>query len=178
MAVIVPGLLQPSEYHPGSAAYIAKAQAFADPVQKLAEQLKEVSDLLSPLDPVRAHYRYAPGKWSVQELLGHITDAERIFAARALHVARADPAPLPGWEENAYVAAAEAERCPFDELLAEFGHVRQASVLMFRHLPEQAWPRQGVVNGAASSVRAIAYVMIGHVAHHLEVLRERYLHAG
>lgn len=174
MSAFIPGLPQPGEYHPAFAGYVAKAQAFADPVERLNRQLDEILGLLSPLGAARRLYRYAPGKWSVQELLGHITDAERIFAYRALRIGRADRTPLPGFEENAYVAAAQAGNCVWEELIAEFEHVRRSSVLLFQHLPEAAWLRAGIVNEASLSVRALAYITIGHVAHHLDILRERY----
>ena len=108
-------------------------------------------------------------------MLGHIIDAERVFAYRALRIARADPAPLAGFDENSYVVAAQAEQCDFGELLAEFEHVRKSSVLLLRRLPEAAWTRAGISNDAPVSVRALAYIMIGHVAHHLGILHERYL---
>jgi uncharacterized damage-inducible protein DinB len=169
------GLPQPGEYNPDFAGYIDKARSFADPIQKLDEQRREVLSLLRPLDAEEQLHRYAPGKWSVKELLGHIIDTERIFAYRALRVARADQTPLPSFEENAYAAASEAERCDWNELLDEFEHVRRASILLLRHLPEAAWTRMGTASEAPISVRALAYIMIGHVAHHLEILRERYL---
>jgi hypothetical protein len=175
MSAFLPGPPQPGEYHPAFAAYIARAQSFADPVQKLSGQLDELLRLLRPLDTAKRLHRYAPGKWSIQEMLGHITDAERIFAYRALRIARADQTPLAPFEENDYVVAAQAERCDWNELLTEFEHVRKSSVLLFQHLPESAWVRTGTANNAPLSVRALAFIMIGHVAHHLDFLRERYL---
>ena len=108
-------------------------------------------------------------------MLGHITDTERIFAYRALRVARNDQTPLPSFDQDPYVAASEAERCDWSELLEEFEHVRRASILLLRHLPQTAWTRTGTASGAPVSVRALAYIMIGHVEHHLDLLRERYL---
>src|SRR5260370_3503945 len=175
MTAFIPGLPQPGEYNPAFAAYIGKAQSFADPVEKLKDQIDDVLRVLRPLDAAMRLYRYAPGKWSVQEMLGHIIDAERIFAYRALRIARADQTPLASFEENDYVVAAQAERFDWSELLAEFEHVRKSSVLLLQRLPESAWVRTGTANNAPISVRALAYIMIGHVAHHLGVLRERYL---
>jgi uncharacterized damage-inducible protein DinB len=175
MSAFIPGAPQPGEYPPAFAGYIGKVQSFADPVEKLNLQLDEILQYLRSLAPAKRLYRYAAGKWSVQEVLGHVTDAERIFSYRALRIGRADGTPLPGFEENDYVAAAEAERCDWNELLAEFEAVRHASVHLYRHLPERAWIRRGIVNGASVSVRALAYITIGHAAHHLDVLRERYL---
>src|SRR5882672_6394580 len=158
MSAFIPGLPQPGEYHPAFAAYIAKAQSFADPVQKLNDQLDELLRLLQPLDIAKRLHRYSPGKWSVQEMLGHITDAERIFAYRALRIARADQTPLASFEENDYVVAAQTESCDWSELLSEFEHVRKSSVLLFEHFPESAWVRTGTANGSALSVRAIACI--------------------
>ncbi|MGA2117806.1 MAG: DinB family protein [Bryobacteraceae bacterium] len=167
--------LEPGDYSPFFAGYVAKAQAFGDPVARLGNQWGEVHSLLAPLPEAVQLHRYAPGKWNVKEVLGHLIDTERIFAYRALRIARADVTPLAAFEENGYVAAAQTERCPWPELLEEFGHVRQASILMLRHLPLAAWLRIGTSSGAPLSVRAVAYVMVGHVEHHLEILRQRYL---
>jgi uncharacterized damage-inducible protein DinB len=175
MSAFSPGVPQPGEYNPFFAGYVDRARSFPDPIQKLSEQRNELLSLLRPLDRNQQLHRYAPGKWSVKELLGHIIDTERIFAYRALRVARADPTPLASFEENAYAAAAEAKHCDWGELLDEFDHVRQASILLLSHLPQAAWTRTGTAGDAPISVRAMAYVMIGHVAHHLDILRERYL---
>jgi uncharacterized damage-inducible protein DinB len=174
MSTFQPGVPQPGEYSPALAGYIGKAKPFADPIQKLNEQLAEVLSLLRPIDQVKQHHRYAPGKWSVKEVLGHLIDAERIFAYRVLRVGRTDQTPLPSFDENVYAAASEAERQDWNEMLEEFEHVRKASILLLRHLPEAAWTRTGTASGAPISVRALAYIMIGHVAHHLDILRERY----
>jgi hypothetical protein len=176
MGTFSPGVPQPEEYNPAFGVYVTKAQAFADPVEKLDAQLAEVLSSFRSLDPNQQLYRYAPGKWSVKEILGHITDTERIFAYRALRVARTDQTPLPSFDQDLYVRASEADRCDWGELLEEFKYVRRASALMFRHLPEAAWLRTGTASNAPISVRALAYIIIGHAAHHLDILRERYLH--
>jgi len=174
MSTFAPGLPQLTEYHSGFSNYVGKARSFSDPLQKLTEQLDEVLALLGPLDAVAQLYRYAPEKWSVKQILGHLTDTERIFAYRALRIARTDETPMAGFDENRYAGASEVERCDWKELLEEFEHVRRASILMLRHLPQAGWTRTGTANEAPMSVRALAYIMIGHVAHHLEILRERY----
>jgi len=175
MTTFHPGIPELTEYNEHFEGYVAKGRAFADPIQKLDGQLNEVLSLLRPLDTSRQLHRYAPEKWSIKEMTGHLIDAERIMSYRALRIARADQTPLAGFEENGYVTAAETERVDWNELLEEFTHVRQSSILMFRHLPEAAWRRTGTSNGSPTSVRALAYILIGHVAHHLEILRERYL---
>jgi uncharacterized damage-inducible protein DinB len=118
--------------------------------------------------------RYAPGKWSVREVLGHMIDTERIFAYRALRFARNDRTDLPGFEQDDYVAAAQFDRRPWADLLAEFEAVRRSNLLMFQGLGEEAWVRLGTANGNAMSVRAAAYVIAGHELHHMQVLREKY----
>lgn len=175
MSSFNPGVPQPGEYNRAFGGYVDKARPFADPIPKLDQQLHDLLSLLRPLDAGKQLYRYAPGKWSVKELLGHIIDTERVFAYRALRVARADQTPLASFEQDAFVAAAEIEPCDWSELLEEFEHVRRASILMLRHLPEAAWARTGTASDAPISVRALAYIMIGHVEHHLEILRQRYI---
>jgi hypothetical protein len=170
-----PGIPQSGEYNPAFAGYVGKAQSFADPVQKLDEQRRELLSLLRPLSGEQQLHRYAPEKWSVKQVLGHLIDTERVFAYRALRVARGDQTPLPSFEHDDYVAASEVESSDWVELLEEFDHVRQASTLLLRHLPETAWRRSGTASGAPVTVRALAYIMIGRVEHHLEILRQRYL---
>jgi hypothetical protein len=175
MSAFLPGVPGPDEYKPFFAGYIAKAQSCADPIKKLEEQLGELHELLLPLNEATQGHRYAPGKWSVKELLGHIIDAERVFAYRAMRIGRADQTPLPGFDENLYVQTAQMEPVAWPLLLDEFTHVRRATVLMLARMPEEAWTRRGTASDAVISFRAIVYIMIGHVTHHLEILRERYL---
>ena len=175
MSTFLPGIPDPGEYSDFFAGYVAKARPCSDPVQKLEEQLADFWALLGPLDEKMQLHRYAPGKWSVKEMVGHIIDTERIFAYRALRIGRADQTPLPGFDENPYVEASEAEVCNWRALLEEFTHVRTSSGLMLARMPEAAWKRTGTASGAAISMRAMVHVMIGHVAHHMDILRERYL---
>jgi uncharacterized damage-inducible protein DinB len=140
----------------------------------LASQLREVEQLLAPLDDAAAGFRYAPEKWSVKEVLGHICDAERIFAYRLLRIARADTTPLPGFDEDAYVPPAEFDARPIRDLVREFQAVRASTIALVQGLPPAGWQRRGEASGKAISTRAIAYIMVGHVTHHLAVLRERY----
>jgi uncharacterized damage-inducible protein DinB len=140
----------------------------------LATQLQEVERLLAPLDDAAARFRYAPGKWSVKEVLGHLCDAERIFSYRLLRLGRADTTPLPGFDEDAYVPPAEFDARPIFELVREFKAVRASTIALVEGLPSEAWQRRGQASGKLISTRALAYVMVGHVTHHLGVLRERY----
>lgn len=175
MPAFTPGAPEPNEYKPAFGGYIAKAQSVTDPVDSLERQLDEVLAELRALDPAKRLHRYAAGKWSIQEVLGHLIDTERIFAYRALRIARADQTPLPGFEENDYAVAAESDSADWNGLVAEFEHLRRSNILMFRSLPHAAWTRIGTASGAPMSVRAMAYIMYGHVAHHLDILRQRYL---
>ena len=140
----------------------------------LAAQAQEVERLLAPLDDAAARFRYAPDKWSLKEVLGHLSDVERVFAYRLLRIGRADTTPLPGFDENAYVPPAEFDARPVAELVREFQAVRAATIALLDGLPAAAWERRGEASGKSISTRALAYIIVGHVTHHLGVLRERY----
>jgi hypothetical protein len=164
----------PDEFAPFYAGYVARIADDEDIVAVLADQHRVVLDRCAGIPESRGEFRYAPGKWSVKEIIGHLSDSERIFACRALRFARGDPAQLPGFDENEYVPAMAAGRRGVADLAAEWGDVRRASLSLFRHLPAEAWLRRGVASGRPVSVRALAYVIAGHVRHHLDVLAERY----
>ncbi len=163
-----------SEFNPYYERYIALVPD-GDVISTLATQIGETLDLLRGLPASVSTYRYAPDKWSVNQLVGHVIDTERIFATRALRFARNDPAPLPSMEQDDYVRNSTFESYPLSELASELEVVRQSTVFLFRHLDEQAWTRRGVANNAEVSVRALAYIIAGHELHHREVLRSRYL---
>ncbi len=164
----------PDEYAPYYAPYVARVPD-GDVLALLDAQPGEVRALLGGLSDERAGFRYAPDKWSVREVVGHVADAERIFAYRALRIARGDGTPLPGFEQNPYVAASGADARPLAELVAEFAAVRAASAALFHSLTPDAFTRMGTASGYAVSVRALLHIVIGHAEHHLAVLRERYL---
>ena len=161
------------EYAPHYAGYVARVPA-GDVVARLRRQIAEAAALLRPLDAAKARHRYAPGKWSVIEVLGHLSDTERIFAYRALRIARGDETPMAGFDENIYVPAGEFERRSIAAVLGEFEAVRAATVALLDGLPEAAWIRGGVANGQRVTVRALAHIIAGHELHHVEVLRTRY----
>jgi uncharacterized damage-inducible protein DinB len=142
--------------------------------EQLVDQLSEVERLFGALDDGSALARYAPGKWSIKEVLGHLSDVERIFSYRLLRIGRGDPTPLPGFDENAYVPAAGFDERPLRDLAAEFRAVRLSSMALTSGLPATSWSQMGHVSGKPVSARALAYIIVGHVAHHLGVLRERY----
>jgi uncharacterized damage-inducible protein DinB len=142
--------------------------------QQLTEQLERVELLFRGVDDAAALFRYAPGKWSVKEILGHLTDAERIFAYRLLRIARADTTPLPGFDENAYVPPASFDDRTVTSLVEEFRAVRLSTIALLDGVPADAWTRKGQASGKTITTRALAYIMVGHVSHHLGVLEERY----
>ncbi len=146
----------------------------ADIQRVLAEQEKQVSERFRNLPPQRWDHRYAPDKWSVREVLGHVIDSERAFGYRALAFARGEHQPLPGMDQEQWMAHATYAHCPPAELLEEFELVRKSHVLLFCHLADEAWARVGVAYDRPVSVRALAWIMAGHVRHHLKVLQERY----
>ncbi|MFL5460634.1 MAG: DinB family protein [Gemmatimonadales bacterium] len=145
--------------------------------QQLIEQAREVERLFETVTDRDALARYAEGKWSVKEVLGHLCDTERIFSYRLLRIARGDTTPLPGYDENVYVPAGRFDDRPLPMLLGDFRAVRMSTAALLEGLPEEAWGRWGEANGNAITVRALAYIIVGHVSHHLEVLREKY-HLG
>jgi hypothetical protein len=170
-----PRLARPEadEYAPFYAGYVARVPE-GDVLELLARQAEDTQALLSSLEPDRASYRYAPDKWSVTEVVGHLCDAERIFSYRALRFARGDETPLPGFDEQAYVPNAGFDRRGLPDVLGELRCLRQSTLFLFRGLDEAAGRRRGVASGHPMSTRALAYVIAGHERHHLEVLRTRY----
>jgi hypothetical protein len=144
-------------------------------VETLERQLGETLALLGGLSEEQAGARYEPGKWSVKELVGHVVDTERIFAYRALRFARGDRTPIPGFEQDPYVAGGNFDARTLRDLADEFACVRRATVALLRHLGEDAWRRTGTASDNEVSVRALAHIIAGHELHHLNVLRERYL---
>jgi hypothetical protein len=161
------------EFDPYYAQYINRVPE-GDITSLLEQQIRETGAALRALPASRGTYRYAEGKWSIGEVIGHLTDAERIFAYRAIRIARADKTPIEGFDENAYVPAGEFDRRSLADLIAEFEAVRQATVTLARGLPPASWTRIGTANGKEISVRALIYVTAGHERHHLNTLRERY----
>jgi hypothetical protein len=162
------------EYGPFYAGYIARLPADADILDVLARQQASTAARFAAVPADRAGYRYAPGKWSVRELLVHLSDAERIMAYRALRVARGDATPLPGFDEDAYAPLSNAEAHPIAVLAEAWSDVRRATLSLFRLLPADAWSRRGTANGAPVTARALAWIIAGHERHHLQVLGERY----
>jgi hypothetical protein len=171
----LPGPPPPAEY-PDHRGYVELVPE-GDVLDRLMEQIHATQALLRGLPNERALHRYAPDKWSVKEVVGHLSDAERIFCARAVAFARGDRTALPGFDHDAYVAAAGFDRRSLSNLIEELAAVRAATLRLFEGLPEEAMSREGVANGKRLSVRALAWVITGHERHHQRILRERYLGA-
>jgi hypothetical protein len=146
-----------------------------DIVAVLETQQLEFLEATKEITEEKGAYRYAEGKWSIKELVGHLIDGERIFAYRALRFARADQTPLEGFEQDGYIENARFDTALLENLIAEFSLLRQANILFFKNLVDQDWLRSGLASGAEVTVRALAYIMAGHVRHHLKILHARYL---
>jgi DinB family protein len=154
--------------------YIDKVGA-GDIVEMMSAQAAETLALFRSITEERSLHRYAPGKWSLREVAGHINDTERLFVTRAFWFARGFDSPLPSFDQNVAVAASGADVRSWASHVQEFAAVRAASVAFFQNLPADAWSRRGVASGYPFSVRALAYMTVGHVTHHAQIVRERYL---
>jgi hypothetical protein len=146
-----------------------------DPVAVMESQLGEFLAEFSPISEAKSLHRYAPDKWSIREVLNHVVDTERAFAFRALWFARGFDTPLPSYDQNTAVSGSEADRISWASHLEEFQRVRLASISLFTHIPPAAWMRSGIASDNRFTVRALAYIIAGHVAHHATVLRTQYL---
>lgn len=146
-----------------------------DVVGVLERQLGQTLPVLRAVSEERSLHRYEPGKWSVRELLSHVNDAERVFLSRAFWFARGFDTPLPSFDEKTCAVAADADRVPWSRHVEEFRAVREATVAFFKNLPAEGWMRSGTASEKVFTTRALAYVIAGHLDHHLAVLRERYL---
>ena len=166
---------QADEYAPSFAGYVARIGDNEDVLVVLAGQLDEVLGRLGSAPDSRGDFRYALGKWSLKDVVGHLSDTERVFAYRALCIGRGDTDPLPGFDDQAWVAEVGAGDRTLADRVEEWGHVRRATLALFRYLPAARWSSHGTAGDQPISVRALAYVIAGHVRHHLEVVEARYL---
>jgi hypothetical protein len=164
---------QPGEYAPYYDRYISLIQG-EDILNTLDQQRREMMLLISCRDDEEGGFRYAPEKWSAKEVLGHVCDTERIFAYRALRIARADATPLGGFEQDDYVRNGPFAQRPLADLVEDFIAVRRATLSLLRNLDETAWSRRGIANKNEVSVRALAYIIAGHELHHRRILEEKY----
>jgi len=164
---------EPSEYSSYHVGYISQVEG-DDILTTLDSQRRQMLILLCGREEEDGDIRYASGKWSVKELLGHVCDTERIFTYRALRISRGDQTPLPGFEQDDYVRNAPFNHCPLSEIIEDYIAVRRATLTLFRNLDEAAWMRRGIVNKNEITVRALAYITAGHEMHHKKILEERY----
>src|SRR2546427_10171981 len=162
-----------SEYAPYYQDYVAHVPE-DEILPVLRAQPDDLDVLLGRVTPDHETYAYAEGKWSIREIIGHLIDGERVFGHRAFCIARGESQNLPGFDQNDYMLTAPYRQIDLEDLLSELRLVRQANLAMLRNLDEAAWARLGTANGNEVSVRALAFIMAGHVRHHMGVLRERY----
>jgi hypothetical protein len=171
----------PTIHRPEEGEYLAYYSRYislvpeGDIVATLRKQSEVTIPLLRGLSEAQGGFRYAPGKWSVKELVAHVSDAERVFSHRALRFARADETPLHGFDENEYVKNGSFDDYPLADIITGFENVRASTLSLFTLMSPQASLRRGKANNAEISVRALAYVIAGHELHHMNVLRTRYL---
>jgi len=161
------------EYAPYFKGYVELVPE-SDVLPVLEAQAAELRRVFSRVPRAQETHAYAPGKWTLRQVAGHVVDGERVFAYRSLCASRGDPNALPSFDENAYVVHATFDERPLADHAEEFALLRAANVRMLRALRPEQWRRAGVANGVANTVRGLAYVMAGHVRHHLRVMAERY----
>jgi len=146
-----------------------------DVVAAIEAQRHTALSVIANISEEKSLHRYAPDKWSIRQLLNHVSDTERVFLYRALWFARGFDTPLPGFDQDIAVPHAAADQFSWASHVADFSAVRAATLSFFRNLPEDAWSRTGIASDNPVSVRALAYIIAGHVAHHIAILEERYL---
>jgi hypothetical protein len=171
MTISAPDRTEAAEYYFKYIEQVPKDDVLAT----LEQQLPETLDLLKGISDERSLYRYAPDKWTIRESVAHVNDAERLFVFRAFWFGRGLEAPLPSFDQDVAVKHAGSNACSWSGLVDEFRAVRLATLAFFRQLPADGWTRAGVASGNRCTVRALAYITAGHVAHHNAILRERYL---
>ncbi|MFY9608348.1 MAG: DinB family protein [Blastocatellia bacterium] len=165
---------EPTEYAPYYDRYISRV-VDGNIITTLEEQIDKTVAFLNGVSDAQSMFRYAPDKWSLKEVVGHLIDSERVFGYRVLRFARNDQTPLSGFEQNDYVREAAFDEQSLSDLALEFEHVRRANLHLLRGLNEKAWDRRGEANGNPVSVRALAYIIAGHELHHMEIIRTKYL---
>jgi hypothetical protein len=153
--------------------YVAQVPE-TDIIAVLRAQTGEIADLVKNIPEERGGFRYGPDKWTIREVLGHLADTERVMSYRATCLARGEQNELPGFDENEYVRSANFDQWTLADLAAQFETLRRANVAVLEHLDSEAWSRRGIVNRNLITVPAIAWVMAGHVRHHVKILKERY----
>jgi hypothetical protein len=162
------------EYAPYYLPYV-NAVPEGDIISILTKQLEDTKLLLKEVTEEQGKFHYAPGKWSIKEVVGHMTDTERIMAYRLMSIARGETVSLPGFDESLYVANSSFNDQAFEQLLEHFSVVRDSTLVLLQSLNEDAWLRKGLANNTGVTVRGIAYIIAGHAMHHCKIIKERYL---
>jgi hypothetical protein len=165
----------PDEYAPFYTDYVQRAAARMDVTAALAIQPDEIRSALGALSDSQARFKPAPGEWSIKEVVSHLIDAERVFSYRFLRVSRKDKTPLPGFEQEDFVREANADDSSFADLLDEFEFLRRANILAVKNTRDSGFAEIGTASGTPISARALIYIIVGHVEHHMESLNEKYL---
>ena len=154
--------------------YFKNLDESENPIDKMQSQKIELLNLLSTINESEANYRYAEGKWSIKEVLGHLIDSERVFCYRAVAIARGEKQSLPGFEQDDYVNGGNFNSREFSDILEEYQKVREATIPLFKSFDEKVYDRRGVANENPLTVRAVLFLIPGHEKHHLNILKERY----
>src|SRR5215475_10239744 len=163
---------EPGEYPPFYETYVSKVQG-GDVLAQLESQRLQTAQLFAASTERDGNFRYAPGKWSIKEVVGHLSDSERIFSYRALRIARGDQTPLPGFEQEDYIKNGNFAEQSLADLVQEYGLVRAATLALLRSFNAEAWVRRGIASDKPVTVRALAFIIAGHELHHRELLKER-----
>lgn len=163
-----------TEFVPHFVTYVSQVPE-GDIREILEAQASDTLDLLRGIPEDRSLHRYAPDKWTIREVVSHIADTERVFVFRAMWFARGFDTALPSFDQDVAIRGAGADGRSLASHVEEFRAVRDATITLFRNLPDEAWSRRGIASGNPVTVRALAYITAGHVAHHVRLLRERYL---
>ena len=174
---MTPNLTPPTseEYAPFYADYVQRAKAKENILLALPQQINDLRAALDHLTDEQARFRFGPKEWSIKEVVGHLNDVERVFSYRLLRISRNDDTPLPGFEQEDYVREAGFDNYPLSDLISEFEFLRRANILAISQMTDAVVERQGTASGAAISARALIYMLVGHVEHHMASLNEKYL---
>jgi DinB family protein len=167
---------EPGEYASFYETYVSKVQG-GDVLSQLESQRLQTAQLFAASSERDGNFRYAPSKWTIKEVVGHLSDTERVFSYRALRIARGDQTPLPGFEQDDYVKNGNFAEQSLADLVLEFGLVRASTLALLRSFSAEAWARRGTASNNPITVRALAFIIAGHELHHREILKERYFPA-
>jgi hypothetical protein len=163
------------EYAPFYGDYVQRASQRDDIYAALSNQIDELRSALGSLSDAQGRFKPGPQEWSIKEVVGHMNDVERVFSYRLLRVSRDDATPLPGFEQENYVRMAGFDEYSLDDLLTQFEHLRRANIIAIQHMSMEAVERRGIASGMMVSARALIYMIVGHVDHHMASLQEKYL---